>query len=137
MPLPKSREWLDRLLEGHELSDAELRQLVEDCPCEDQWIEYKAGAVLGQDDPAALIREYIAGFANGDGGALVVGYRAGGSHIRRGACPRRRWFEGLGLASSHADTHGLHATEAAIRHDADRRRGSAARVGWPCPHAGC
>ena len=75
MALPTSREWLDWLLESHEPTDAELRQIVRDCPREDQWIEYKAGAVLGQDDPPALIREYASGFANADGGALVVGYR--------------------------------------------------------------
>lgn len=75
MPLPTSREWLDRLLEGHELSEAELRQLVQGCPAEDQWIEYKAGAKLREPDPAAFLREYVASFANADGGALVVGCR--------------------------------------------------------------
>ncbi len=75
MPAPKSREWLDQLLDGHEPSDAELRQLVQDCPAEDQWIEYKGGAALLQDDAAQLVRKYVGGFANADGGALVVGYR--------------------------------------------------------------
>ena len=53
MARDKSRAWLDRLLAGEHLTAGDLRLLVEECP-EGQFIDYKAGAVLGKRDPAGL-----------------------------------------------------------------------------------
>jgi hypothetical protein len=69
-----SKEWLDRFLAGAQPTAAELKQLVADCPAEDQHLDYKSGKLLGKKDPAADVREYVAAFGNSDGGTLVVGY---------------------------------------------------------------
>lgn len=46
---------------------------------EGQFLEYKRSAVLREGSPSDLVREYAAGFANAEGGVLLVGIGDGGS----------------------------------------------------------
>jgi len=71
MRFTKSREWLDRLLSGEVPSEVDLRQMVAECAKEDQHLDYKSGKLT---DPADTLREYVAAFANSDGGTLLIGY---------------------------------------------------------------
>jgi len=81
MKLTPSREWLDRFLSGAVPTEADLEKLVAECPREDQHLDYKSGKILSDKkrDPADTVREYVAAFANSDGGTLLLGYdqRAG------------------------------------------------------------
>lgn len=74
-----AREWLDRLLAGQFYPQAqELDEFVTVCG-DDEGLhhEFKPGADPASGsgaDPAAVLRRYIAGFANSDGGFVVFGY---------------------------------------------------------------
>jgi hypothetical protein len=68
-----SRSTLDRLLKIEAFSGENLAALVAGAREEDQWLEYKDGQVLEKPDAATVLREYVTGFANADGGTLVVG----------------------------------------------------------------
>jgi hypothetical protein len=70
-----SRAALDRLLDGESFGAAELDVLMSEAPNEDQWLEYKDGRLMAKGDVPLkdTIREYVTGFANSDGGILVVG----------------------------------------------------------------
>jgi hypothetical protein len=88
----KSREWLGEALACHRPTEGDLRQLVIDCPHEDEHLDYKAGKLLA--DPraaAAAVREYASAFGNAEGGTLLIGYD------RRGQI-RRSEGTGQGLA---------------------------------------
>ncbi len=96
MQRSRAREWLARLLEGQTVDAAGLDKLLEQCPEEDQWLEYKSGAVIekrkqgsrGRDDsdqrlsPAEILRKYVTGFANADGGLLAIGVKQHGQPPR-------------------------------------------------------
>lgn len=71
-----SRELLDRLLEGNAITSDELVRFVNDNPEEDQYVDYKNGIIISKqerDKGRQTIREYVSGFANSDGGVLIIG----------------------------------------------------------------
>lgn len=52
---------------------SELESLVEDKVPEDSFLDYKHGDELKKSDPSLTIRRYVSGFANSEGGILIVG----------------------------------------------------------------
>jgi hypothetical protein len=74
MPLAvsSSRELLALLLGGHQLSATDLDDVVHRLRSEDLYLDFKSGK---QDTTKAstVLREYVTGFANSDGGVLVMG----------------------------------------------------------------
>jgi hypothetical protein len=82
-----SRDWLGEALAGYRPTEADLRQLVVDCPQEDEYLDYKSGKLLA--DPrerATVVREYASAFGNAEGGTLLIGYDHG-KHAFDGATP--------------------------------------------------
>ena len=71
-----SREVLDYLLEGNTFSPNQLDDLIRDQPKEDQYLDYKDGRLTTSKKRKGgreTIRHWTNGFANSDGGLLVVG----------------------------------------------------------------
>jgi hypothetical protein len=70
-----SRELPDFLLEGGELTPQELEDFVRRVPEEDLFLDYKDGlSTKGpQKDVQTTVREMVSGFANAEGGVLVIG----------------------------------------------------------------
>lgn len=74
-----AREWLDRLLAGQLYPEAkDLDDFVRICG-DDEGLhhEFKPGADPSSGsgaDPASVLRRYVAGFANSDGGLVLFGY---------------------------------------------------------------
>ena len=70
-----SREFLELALSGAPLTVDHLDALVSGWVREDECLDYKSGELLTQSSskPARVVREYISGFANSDGGVLVLG----------------------------------------------------------------
>lgn len=71
-----SRELLERLLEGEPYGDEQLNETLRELPDEDQHLDYKDGRITSQKSEKELKREilfHVTGFANADGGALIVG----------------------------------------------------------------
>lgn len=65
---------LEALTSGHELTAAELDNLLTDQVVEDLYLEYKHGDELKKPKKARdTVRQYTSGFANSDGGILVIG----------------------------------------------------------------
>lgn len=70
-----SRELLDLLLEEAPLSLAELESFVAVTPREDLFLDYKDGKLLAEPRAAKqTLRRWVTGFANAEGGVLVVGF---------------------------------------------------------------
>lgn len=70
-----TQEALVQLLEGHGLSPESLDAFILRFQ-EDQYLDYKDGSITARDklDQARkTIREYVSGFANSDGGILIIG----------------------------------------------------------------
>ena len=66
------------MLEGKELEESDLRELIRVWG-ESLYVDFKNGKEL--DDPgkaARTVKQYVAGFANADGGLLVIGVSDGG-----------------------------------------------------------
>jgi hypothetical protein len=85
---PVGRRILVEMLEGKELEESDLRELIRVWG-ESLHVDFKNGREL--DDPgkaAKTVRQYVAGFANADGGLLVVGVSDGGGD------PEKRTFTG-------------------------------------------
>jgi len=71
-----SRELLDFLLEGNQITAGEFDQFCRENTREDQYFEYKDGNITSSQnrrEGAKTIREYVSAFANADGGVLIVG----------------------------------------------------------------
>ncbi len=70
----KSREFLD-LCMSRAPTEAEIDQLLASKTQEDLHLDYKSGAIFagGRKNPAEVLREYVAAFANSEGGVLVFG----------------------------------------------------------------
>ena len=71
-----SRDFLERLLDDEEPTPAQLDETIRVCADEDQFIEYKDGRITTQKSEKELKREilfHVTGFANAEGGVLVVG----------------------------------------------------------------
>lgn len=70
-----SREFLEILLEDGTLTLDELTTFVAKVPEEDLFVEYKDGLLLEKPkDAKRTIREAVSGFANAEGGVLVLGF---------------------------------------------------------------
>jgi hypothetical protein len=70
------KELLNLLLEGSRLAPSELDQFIREHPDENQDFEYKDGKLATHPkrrDGNQTIREYVSGFANSDGGVLIIG----------------------------------------------------------------
>lgn len=70
-----TREALDLLLEGYRFSPETLEAFILRFQ-EDQYLDYKDGSITTREkrgQARITIREYVTGFANGDGGILVLG----------------------------------------------------------------
>lgn len=75
MALSTSRELLELLLEDGTLSLDELTAFVAKTPEEDLFVEYKDGLLLEKlKDARPAVRKAVSGFANADGGVLVLGF---------------------------------------------------------------
>lgn len=74
-----SREFLELALSGEALTAAHLDALKTEQVKEDEYIDYKSGAIFKDRRKAArTVREYLSGFANSDGGVLVIGIEESG-----------------------------------------------------------
>jgi len=72
-----SLEYLSKALEGQEFEAPDIDQLKQ-VRSEGVWIDFKDGALLSDRRKAArMLRKYVAGFANSDGGLLLVGVSDG------------------------------------------------------------
>lgn len=79
---------LERLLDGEGLRPAELDELLGQQVKEDQYLEYKDGKELvNPKKGAATIREYVSGFANSEGGVLIIGVEDGTYKITGAKAP--------------------------------------------------
>ncbi len=79
MKLPHPTLWLQHLLSGLEPEARDLDRLIDECGPEGEHHDFKSGLVATwkPTDPKnapALLRKYVSGFANSDGGFLVIGY---------------------------------------------------------------
>jgi hypothetical protein len=71
-PNETSREWLDLLLTGQEPTTEMIADLIRVCGHQEGlYLDFKSGR---HHDPAAMLKKYVAGFANSDGGFVVLGY---------------------------------------------------------------
>lgn len=72
-------ELLNRIMAGYEISSDELNSLIDDKVKEGQLLDYKHGNELNKGSkpsPRDTIRQYVTGFANADGGILIIGVDA-------------------------------------------------------------
>ncbi len=68
---------LEKLLSGHQLTVDELDDLVKQKTREDQFLEFKHGLEIEEGkDASKTIRDYMCGFANSEGGVLIIGVDA-------------------------------------------------------------
>lgn len=86
MPPSRSRAWLDHILAGEPVTEQDVKKLVAECQ-EDLHLDYKAGALLQAKKAADTLREYVAAFANSDGGILLIGYDQGGKTFDGASAP--------------------------------------------------
>lgn len=81
-----SREFLELVLSGEVVTAAHLDALITERVREDENIEYKSGTLLRDKDRkerARIVREYMSGFANSDGGVLLFGIEEEGVEEKR------------------------------------------------------
>ncbi len=79
MTFTSAKELLNSLLEGHRLAPSELDDVVAGLG-EGQHLDYKSGEITHSQNRAkgrSVIREYVSGFANADGGVLIIGVSDG------------------------------------------------------------
>lgn len=97
MPPSKSRALLDQLLDGDTPSDDAVHALVAAFQAtkelEGQWFDLKSGLWL-QEREAADLRKAACGFANAEGGFLLIGYNE-----------QTRQFDGVAPVGSHEPQH--------------------------------
>lgn len=83
----KTSQLLEQLSSGHQLTIDEIDNLINHKVKEDQFLEFKSGLELEKKDAAKTIRDYMCGFANSDGGVLIIGIEApSGIPIRVDGC---------------------------------------------------
>jgi len=71
-----SKELLAYLIEDNVLTPEQLDRFIQANPEEDQYVDYKHGVITSQRERVKgrqTIREYTSGFANSDGGVLIIG----------------------------------------------------------------
>jgi hypothetical protein len=72
----RPKELLELLLEGNPLTPDELEQFIREHRDEDQYFDCKDGAITTptrRKEGSQIIRKWMSGFANSDGGILIVG----------------------------------------------------------------
>lgn len=86
-----SREFLELAMSGEEITPVHLDSLVAERVREDEYIEYKSGAIFQKSnkDLSRMIRQYMSGFANSDGGVLIIGVEEDKQKTRLGAFESR------------------------------------------------
>jgi hypothetical protein len=86
-----AREMLDKMLTGHVPEESNLRELMA-VTTEGQFVDFKNGSVTDDRDVAKqVVRSYVTGFANADGGLLVIGVSDGdGVAAQRKITPTKR-----------------------------------------------
>ena len=75
----RTLELLNSLMAGHVITANEVDALLSDQVAEDQFMDYKHGDELKKSmkpGPSDTIRQYVSGFANAEGGVLIVGVDA-------------------------------------------------------------
>src|SRR4051794_24625854 len=73
MAIQRTLDLLQSLMSGHTMTVSELDSLVNDAVPEDLFLDYKHGNELNKKEPSLTIRQYMSGFANSEGGILIVG----------------------------------------------------------------
>lgn len=77
MSTVKSIELLDSVMSGQQVEPRQIDDLVANQVREDLYLDYKHGNELKKENhPASTIRRYVSGFANSDGGIVIVGIDA-------------------------------------------------------------
>jgi hypothetical protein len=103
VPFTESQEALEALLAGYRFDSSEFEEFVRINQDEDQHLEYKDGKItnkINRKEANRVIRQTVSGFANGDGGVLIVGVdedkprRISPCHSV-GSEPLDKWAEGL------------------------------------------
>ncbi len=74
--ITNSSELLDQLLIGKNLTVDEIDVLLSKQVKEDQYLEYKHGNILKDNDVNQIVRKFITGFSNSAGGVLIIGIDA-------------------------------------------------------------
>jgi hypothetical protein len=72
----RPKELLDYLLEDNTLTPDQLDKFIQANHDEGLYFDYKNGKIATQarrDEGRQTIREYVSGFANSDGGVLLIG----------------------------------------------------------------
>lgn len=102
MAFTNSREAMEALLSGYKFSSSDLERFVEIHQEEDQCLEYKDGKITDKSDrkeAIKVIRQAVSGFANSEGGVLIVGVsetpRKISACLPIGNEPLDKWVEGL------------------------------------------
>jgi hypothetical protein len=103
MPFVDSQETVDALLGGYKFTPIDLEQFVRNHQDEDQYLEYKDGKITGRasrKEANKEIRHAVSGFANSEGGVLIVGVAEGRPRAispceATGNEPLDKWAEGL------------------------------------------
>ncbi len=74
----QTAQFFETLSSGHQLTIDELEDLIKQKIKEDQFLEFKSGLEVedGNKDASKTIRDYMCGFANSDGGILIIGVDA-------------------------------------------------------------
>lgn len=74
MSIATPQELLDLLLEDRPLTAVELESFISSFEKEGQLFDYKDGILTGKPaDAKKMLREYVSGFANAEGGVLILG----------------------------------------------------------------
>ena len=93
----RTRDLLDSLLVDRQMSAEQLNALVAEGVLEDLLLDYKDGRELADAKKAGrTLRQYMSGFANSDGGVLIIGVNDRDWIVT--GCPA----PGGGLRSDHA-----------------------------------
>jgi hypothetical protein len=70
----RTLNFLEKLMAGHQMSSDDLDALLQEKVQEDLFLEYKHGDELQESRKASqALRQYLSGFANSAGGALIIG----------------------------------------------------------------
>src|SRR5262245_52117095 len=68
-------EFRDRVLAREQIEHKDIDELIQTRTGEDQFLDYKSGALVQDKDGAFKVRRWTAGFANADGGTLILGVK--------------------------------------------------------------
>jgi hypothetical protein len=69
----RTLELLEQLIAGHQMTPDDLDDLLNNQIPEGPFLDYKHGNELEKKRPSETIRQYLSGFANSEGGILIVG----------------------------------------------------------------